>query len=137
MTDSDKADIMAGMLADIDKSDEKELYRLWETYGARMAWTHALERGANADIVAGVIAELPDVTAVDALEANRRLIDLLTGQRWFVMRDAREAGATWDEIGTALGMSRQGAYDWYRRAIAAHADHVGDLHHAERAQAAL
>jgi hypothetical protein len=33
------------------------------------------------------------------------------------MQDAREAGATWDEIGEAVGMSRQGAYDWYKRKI--------------------
>lgn len=124
-------------MTDIEKADEQELYRLWDAYGARLTWARALEKGADADIVAGAVAELPDVTAVDALEANRRLIDLLTGRRWYVMQAAREAGATWDDIGTALGMSRQGAHDWYRRTIEKQAQYVGDLHDAERARAAL
>jgi hypothetical protein len=33
------------------------------------------------------------------------------------MQAAREAGASWSEIGAALGMSKQGAQDWYRRKI--------------------
>lgn len=124
-------------MSNIDKADEQELYRLWNAYGARMTWARAVEKGADADIAAGAVAELPNVTAIDALEANRRLISLLTGRRWYVIQEAREAGATWDEIGEALGMTRQGAHDWYRRAIEKQATHVGDLHDAERARAAL
>jgi hypothetical protein len=47
------------------------------------------------------VDELGDITALDALRANAELVQLLLGRRWYVMQDAREAGATWDEIGEA------------------------------------
>jgi hypothetical protein len=121
----------------IEKADEAELYRLWDVYGSRMTWETARARGADPGVVDRALAELPDVTALDALEANARLVDLLTGRRWYVMRDAREAGASWSEIGAALGMSKQGAQDWYRRKIADRERCVGDLHDTERARSAL
>ncbi|WP_194817974.1 hypothetical protein [Nocardia sp. XZ_19_385] len=46
------------------------------------------------------IAKLADVTALQALEATRRLVNLLTGRRWATMQAARAAGASWSEIGT-------------------------------------
>lgn len=79
---------------------------------------------------------MPDVSAIEALAANRELVELLTARRWYVIRDAREAGASWSQIGEALGMSKQGAQDWYRR-IAEQEQDVGDRHDAERAQEAL
>ena len=48
-----------------------------------------------------------------------------------------EAGASWTQIGAALGMSKQGAPDWYRGKIAEQERYVGDLHDTERAKAAL
>jgi hypothetical protein len=53
------------------------------------------------------------------------------------MQAAREAGKTWDEIGSALGMSRQGAQDWYRRKIANQERYVPEFYDAERARAVL
>lgn len=74
---------------------------------------------------------------MDALGANRRLVELLEGRRWTVMQDAREAGASWTDIGRALRMSKQGAADWYNRRIADRERYVPDLHDADRARAAL
>lgn len=56
------------------------------------------------------------------MQANARLVDLLTDRRWVVMRQAREEGASWTAIGTALGMTKQAAQDWYRCQI----DLLGD-----------
>src|SRR3954469_7745585 len=52
--------------------------------------------------------ELPEVTALDALRANAQLVELLTGRRWHVMRDAREEGVSWSQIGEALGHEQAG-----------------------------
>jgi hypothetical protein len=84
-----------------------------------------------------VVAELPQVSALDALQANARAIDLLTSRRWLVMREAREEGATWEQIGAALGMSRQSAHEWYSRQIEHQERYAGDFHDTERARAAL
>jgi hypothetical protein len=54
-----------------------------------------------------------------------------------VMQAAREAGASWSQIGASLGMTKQGAQDWYRRKIADQEQYVGDLHDADRARAAV
>jgi hypothetical protein len=96
--------------------------------------TEAIEGG---EVAERALNELPDVSALDALEANRQLVELLIGRRWYVMRAAREAGASWSEIGAALGMSKQGAQDWYRRKIADQERYVGDLHDSTRARAVL
>src|SRR3954447_25599137 len=120
-----------------ESNDEAALLGIWQAFGSRMTWQTAIERGADQQVAERALAELPEVSALDALEANRQLVDFLIGRRWFVMQAAREAGASWSEIGAALGMSKQGAQDWYRRKIADQERYVGDLHDAERAQAAL
>ncbi|MFC9898526.1 hypothetical protein ACFVMC_32950 [Nocardia sp. NPDC127579] len=83
------------------------------------------------------LAGLAEVTALQALEANRRLTELLTGRRWSVMRSAREAGASWAAVGAALGISKQGAIDWYKRKIEHQEQHLPELHDAARARAVL
>jgi len=88
-------------------------------------------------VIERAVAELPEATALDALEANRELVATLTAQRWYVMQAAREGGASWSEIGAALGMTKQGAQDWYQRRIAEREQVVADVHDAERARAAL
>lgn len=124
-------------MAEIGDMDESDLMAVWQARAIRATWARAAENGADPEIVAGALADVPEVTAVEALEANRRLADLLTGRRWHVMQGAREAGASWSEIGDALGMTKQGAHDTYRRAIAAQEEHVGDLHDASRARSVL
>jgi len=74
--------------------------------------------------------------ALDALDANRQLADRISTDRRQLIDEARQAGASWSDIGAALGMTKQGAQDWHRRKIAEQEQHVGDLHDAERARQA-
>lgn len=120
--------------------DEHALWQTWTEFGARLTWQRILDKPHNdsaKQAAQSTLSKLPDITPIEALHANAELVDLLIGQRWYVMQAAREAGATWDEIGQTLGMSRQGAYDWYKRAIAKQEQYVPDFHDTDRAQAVL
>lgn len=61
-----------------------------------------------AELLPGELTTLPGATELDALRASRRVVEVLTG-RWHMIRRAREEGASWSDIGQALGMTRQGA----------------------------
>jgi hypothetical protein len=61
----------------------------------------------------------------------------LVGRQWYVIQAARETGASWDDIGTALGVGAQEARDWYRDRITQCERLVPDFHDAGRARAAL
>jgi hypothetical protein len=90
-------------------SDQRELY----------------ERGIEQEQAAGhpaavlvkALSDLPGVSGLEALRASRRVLELLTGARWHMMRQAREEGSSWSQVGEALGMSKQAAYDFYRRKL--------------------
>jgi hypothetical protein len=113
------------------------LFQRWNDFGARLTWQGLAERAADPAVARGMLAGLPEVSALDALSANARLVELLIGQRWYVMQAAREAGASWAEIGAALGMSKQGAQDWYRRKVADQAKYAPEFHDDERAAAVV
>ncbi|MFI6225372.1 hypothetical protein ACIBEH_32835 [Nocardia salmonicida] len=55
------------------------------------------------------------VSEIQALAANQRLVETMLAGRWAVMDRAHQQGSTWLSIGQALGMTKQGAVDWYRR----------------------
>lgn len=139
--DLDPAAVLAG------RADEQEFWQLWRLHAERSYYRRAIERGQARGVDtardAEHLAELPEISAVQALEANRCLVELLTGRRWFVMEEAREAGVTWAEIGAAIGTTRQGAQDWYRRRIEEQEQlqqdlpHLPDLHDAARAREVL
>jgi hypothetical protein len=90
-------------------SDQRELYQ------------HGIEQGRASgqpvELLVDALAKLPGVAGLDALRVSRRVVELLTGARWHMMRQAREEGASWSDIGQALGMTRQAAHDFYRRRI--------------------
>jgi hypothetical protein len=46
---------------------------------------------------------------LEALAANRELIDRLVGWRWLAVRRARQDGHGWAEVGAALGISAEQA----------------------------
>ncbi|MEV6562964.1 hypothetical protein AB0M22_45105 [Nocardia sp. NPDC051756] len=124
--------------------DEQILHATWTTFHHIEFTRETLKEidtdQAKATVAAHMrarLAGLADVTAVQALEANRRLVGLLTGRRWHVMRAAREAGESWAAIGTALGMSKQGALDWYKRKIEDQEKYAGKFHDMDRARAVL
>ncbi|MBG0741726.1 hypothetical protein IV500_20425 [Paeniglutamicibacter antarcticus] len=117
--------------------DIPEYLSVWSTYGQRAVWERVIAQGGNKDVALGALSALPEASALDALKANRAAVDLLVGRRWYVMREAREAGATWEAIGDALGVTKQGAQDYYRRKIEKQEMLVSDLHDAARARAVL
>lgn len=127
----------------LDSGDERQLWELWDTSCRRRAWQRVVEQArseSNAEhlrVAEQTLAELPEVSALDGLAANHRLVNLLTGRRWFVMQQAREEGATWEQIGDALGMSRQGAHEWYGKKLAEQEQYAGDFHDTDRGRAAL
>ncbi|HRE00249.1 MAG TPA: hypothetical protein PLV68_03060 [Ilumatobacteraceae bacterium] len=56
---------------------------------------------------------------LDALRELSRRESELGRLRREVIGSARAAGATWEEVGAALGMSRQAAWEYYSRATRA------------------
>jgi hypothetical protein len=46
---------------------------------------------------------------LEALAANRELVDRLTGWRWLAVRRARQDGHGWAEVGAALGATAEQA----------------------------
>ncbi len=87
--------------------------------GQRSRDRAAAEGDAAADRAADrALAELPEITPLDALRANARLVARLTADRWVTMLTAREQGARWEQIGQALGVSRQSAWEFLQRKAA-------------------
>jgi hypothetical protein len=97
--------------------DVQRLYELWSTYQAQVVWRDAVERGADVAVAAQALIGLPEVSVLEALDANRRLVELLVQGRRDVVAAARQDGASWAEIGAALGISKQRAYTRYRHTI--------------------
>ena len=55
-----------------------ELLATWNTYDQRSTWEHVIRKGGDRQIAQGVLDGLPEVSALDALAANRQLVELLT-----------------------------------------------------------
>ncbi|MFI5695297.1 hypothetical protein ACIA58_25820 [Kribbella sp. NPDC051586] len=111
-------------------SDQRELYE--------RGIEQEQEAGHPVAVLVKALADLPGVSGLEALRASRRVVELLTGARWHMMRQAREEGSSWSQVGTALGMSKQAAYDFYRRKLDQQ-DESADAgpHNAARSRAAL
>jgi hypothetical protein len=124
----------------VNDMDEHESWQRWDTYNRVLTWQAVLARAAEEHarrVARQALAEFPDVTAVEALAANARLVTLLVSRRWYVIQAGREAGASWDDIGAALGMTGHEAQDWYREQISRREQDVPDVHDAARARAVL
>jgi len=79
-----------------------------------LIWLNAVDGDEHA---AGTGRGISREAALDALSANATLVARLNTERWLVMRAARDAGSSWDQIGTALGTSRQSAWEFLRRKL--------------------
>ncbi len=103
-----------------------ELLETWETYLARRQWEQALadaqSRGDATEIDEAKqrLANPPPITPLEALRANAEIVRILSVQRWIAMNDAREQGATLEQIGSVLGISRQSAWEFIQRKINEH-----------------
>jgi hypothetical protein len=98
----------------------------WETWqawsdagGMRAARRRATERGESL----AAFDEHPEWTQgpgpLQALAANREVVDQLVGWRWGAMREAREQGHGWVEIGAALGVEAEEARRFYLERVQA------------------
>ena len=123
-----------------------DLLRLWDDGCGLGTWRKALaiaQTAGNlqdAQTAQAALDELVErgATPLRALEANAELVKRLTGQRWIVMRDAREQGATWDQIAEILGLTdAEAARVYYLNAIERLERVTGTLHDARRARAVL
>jgi hypothetical protein len=118
-----------------------ELLRVLRISDQRELYQHGIEQGRAAgrsvERLEGALMKLPGVTGLDALRASRRVVELLTGARWHMMRQAREEGASWNDIGQALGMTRQAAHDFYRRKIEQQEQDIPGLYNTVRSRAVL
>jgi hypothetical protein len=91
-------------------------------------WKKASENRLDQMTFLVELAGDPDILkAVHALDA---LVDESTSLRSAAVQEARLQGASWEEIGTALGMSRQAAWERFRslttnRAVPASASRNG------------
>ncbi|OJY38468.1 hypothetical protein [Pseudonocardia sp. 73-21] len=97
-------------------TDVQRLYLVCTAYQAQMAWREALERGEDPAVAGESLAGLPEVSAMDAIEANRRLVEVLLRWRRDAVLAARATGSTWTAIGAALGTTKQRAHAWFRPA---------------------
>ena len=112
----------------------------WDAWGERQLWRKVQVKPAkpeSAALAEKKLAELEGATALDALAANAKLVAFMTGWRWLAIKSAREDGATWEQIGEALGTTKQGAQVAYRRAIEAQEKYAPDFHDTAAARAVL
>ncbi|HZS90166.1 MAG TPA: hypothetical protein VFE42_22050 [Chloroflexota bacterium] len=103
-----------------------EASAIWRLWLARRRWEQAHGSAEASGDQAAIreatraLAALPAVDVLDALRANAHLVSVLTAQRRIAMKVAREQGASLEQIGQALGVSRQSAWEFLRRKIATH-----------------
>ena len=119
--------------------DVHELLRVWEDFNRGETWRGVSATGSDQARVAAAqfLTEVREVAALEALRANAKAVELLTARRWYVIKSAREAGATWAQIGEALGITKQAAHDFYRRRIEEQEKYLPDLHDAAASRAVL
>lgn len=102
-----------------DVRNLEELLEVLRVSDQRELYEREIKQGQGAGhpvaVLVKALAELPGVTGLEALRASRRVVELLTSARWHMMRQAREEGSSWSQVGDALGVSKQAAYDFYRR----------------------
>lgn len=103
------------------RGTERDLF-----HAAELRLLEQADDSENLAIVRRAIADRQDVSALDALRANERIVTLLTGWRWLAIRQAREEGHSWTDIGAALNMSKQGAWDLYQRAVKQQESYAGE-----------
>ena len=106
--------------------DMDQLVATWKLYLTRrqrrqdLADAQTVGDEARAAAALRALEALPEVSALDALQANAHLVSMLSVQRWIALQDAREHGATLEQIGKVLGISRQSAWETFQRRMAEH-----------------
>ena len=98
----------------VDQREEPPKHRFtqaletWEAWSAADTWQRVIadprQHGRDLSGLGDLekLASGPD--PLEALRANRELVDTLTGWQWQAMRAARQQGRGWHEIAAALGL---------------------------------
>jgi hypothetical protein len=133
MTEPNYARMTPDEIEELAWGDERELFQIWRLYVSRerwhaaaldMLWHEATAGSAKGSAEASsakiqeILDQMPDCTPLQALRANKRLVDLLTVRRLAVIDAAVEDGATWDDIGRAMNMTEERAREWYDKVSA-------------------
>ncbi|MET3934817.1 hypothetical protein [Arthrobacter sp. OAP107] len=123
----------------LNSGDVRELLKVWEDFNRGETWREISATGSDQarEAAAQFLAQVSEVAALEGLRANAKAVEQLTGRRWYVMKIRREGGATWAQIGEALGITKQAAHDFYRRKIEKQEKYLSDLHDAATARAVL
>jgi hypothetical protein len=123
----------------LSSGDIHELLKVWEDFNSGETWREVSATGSDQALEAAAqfLAGVREVAALEALRANAKAVELLTARRWYVIKTAREAGATWAQIGEALGITKQAAHDFYRRKIGEQEKYLSDVHEAKAARAVM
>ena len=104
-----------------------ELLQTWQSWSYRDLITRSATQadaagdGERAERLRRGLTLEPDVGPLDALAANHELTRLLLGWQWHAVRAARETGASWSDIGRAVGATAEQA----------RADYVDHIRRAE------
>ncbi|WP_109530110.1 MULTISPECIES: hypothetical protein [Nocardia] len=115
----------------LTEGDDHGLYAVWNTFHHTHFLRETLTRLDRGELAGGYgfdpatardalrenLARHAQVTEIQALEADRRLTEGVTGQRGFVVDYARQAGHPWKALGAALGITGQDALNWFTRNI--------------------
>lgn len=128
------------MRAALDSADENQLRAVIDAHGDRALWRRVARTAKDfksTAVVEAALADLPGVSALQALAATNQLVTLMTGRQWITIMHAREEGASWAEIGEAMGTDADAARSWYAEKVATQKHHLGDLHDSARAEAVL
>ena len=92
-------------------------WKTWQAWSDAEAMRTARARMAARGASLAVFDQHPEWTQgpgpLAALAANREVVDQLVGWRWGAMREAREQGQGWAEIGAALDMDAAQARQRY------------------------
>jgi DNA-directed RNA polymerase specialized sigma24 family protein len=75
------------------------------------------QRTLVAEVVTNLLDDLDHLDVIGRLAVTRSLIRTLDADSYEVVTEARVAGYTWQEIGDAMGVSRQAAFMKYATMI--------------------
>ena len=95
--------------------------RTWEAWSSADTWTRVVADARHHGQDLTTLGDLEELTRgpdpLEALQANRQVVELMTGWQWQAMRAARDQGYGWREIGRALGLDAEQARAAYLAAI--------------------
>ncbi len=126
--------------SNVPKHPFNQAMETWDAWSEASMWQHILDKARANSEEAELRRRLPDLDELtrgpgplEALAANRELVNRLTGWRWNAVQEAREQGRGWHEIGEALDVKPKEARSAYlerldrQRAVAARDPEVGRL----------